>query len=205
MDLLKVLSSVMSRHPVGSAEEYKVGLISDWFGLFKYYALEWGAGWFPYKKPEARGFDILFVVSANKLLNKQSIRRWLEAPWYSRDILSLLSDGTNASQQEEFLREMAIMKGLGRHPHVVSMIACCTLDTPLCLVVEHMANGDLLHYLRRHRHLIQEVSALCPRYIPLTPETRVCIGSSLVQAIACRLFGAKLLPEPMMTYCQSDP
>ena len=30
-------------------------------------------------------------------------------------------------------------------------------------------------------------------------------GSSLVHAMACRLFGAKPLPEPMLTYCQLDP
>ena len=29
-------------------------------------------------------------------------------------------------------------------------------------------------------------------------------GSSLVQVKACRLFGAKPLPEPMLTYCQID-
>ena len=28
--------------------------------------------------------------------------------------------------------------------------------------------------------------------------------SSLVQAMSCRLFGTKPLPEPMMTYCQWD-
>ena len=30
-------------------------------------------------------------------------------------------------------------------------------------------------------------------------------GSSLVQVMACRLFGAKPLPEPMLTYCQFVP
>ena len=28
---------------------------------------------------------------------------------------------------------------------------------------------------------------------------------ALVQVMACRLFGAKSLPEPMLTYCQLDP
>ena len=31
------------------------------------------------------------------------------------------------------------------------------------------------------------------------------IGSALVQVIACRLSGAKSLPEPMLPYCQLDP
>ena len=29
-------------------------------------------------------------------------------------------------------------------------------------------------------------------------------GSALVQVMACRLFGAKPLPEPMLTYCRLD-
>ena len=30
-------------------------------------------------------------------------------------------------------------------------------------------------------------------------------GSALVQVMACRLLGAKPLPELMLTYCQLDP
>ena len=30
-------------------------------------------------------------------------------------------------------------------------------------------------------------------------------GSALVQVMACRLFGAKSLPKPMLPYCQLDP
>ena len=29
--------------------------------------------------------------------------------------------------------------------------------------------------------------------------------SALVQVVVCRLFGAKPLPEPMVTHCQLDP
>ena len=34
---------------------------------------------------------------------------------------------------------------------------------------------------------------------------RQWIESALVQIMACRLFGAKPLPEPMLAYCQLDP
>ena len=30
-------------------------------------------------------------------------------------------------------------------------------------------------------------------------------GSALIQVMACRLFGTKPLPEPMLTYCHLDP
>ena len=34
---------------------------------------------------------------------------------------------------------------------------------------------------------------------------RQWIGSVFVQVMACHLFGAKPLPEPMLAYCQLDP
>ena len=40
---------------------------------------------------------------------------------------------------------------------------------------------------------------------PRTAYMRQWTGSTLVQVMACRLFGAKPLPEPMLTFCQLDP
>ena len=34
---------------------------------------------------------------------------------------------------------------------------------------------------------------------------RQLVGSELVQIMACRLFGAKPLSQPMLRYCQLDP
>ena len=42
-------------------------------------------------------------------------------------------------------------------------------------------------------------------HLPLVPAyMRRWTWSLLVQVMACRLFGAKLLPEPRLTYCQLD-
>ena len=44
-------------------------------------------------------------------------------------------------------------------------------------------------------------------YLPLVPHIcmRQWTGSALVPSMACRLFGAKPLPETILTYCQLDP
>ena len=39
---------------------------------------------------------------------------------------------------------------------------------------------------------------------PSATYMRQWTGSSLIQVMACRLFGAKPLPEPMLAYCQLD-
>ena len=40
---------------------------------------------------------------------------------------------------------------------------------------------------------------------PSAAYMRQWTGSSLVQIMACRLFGVKPLPEPMLPYCELDP
>ena len=37
---------------------------------------------------------------------------------------------------------------------------------------------------------------------PIATYMRHWTGSALIQVMACRLFGAKPLPEPMQSYCQ---
>ena len=53
----------------------------------------------------------------------------------------------------------------------------------------------------------QKISAT-PRWVNSSPPSAayMCqwIGSSLVQIMACRLFGAKPLSKPMLDYCQLD-
>ena len=43
------------------------------------------------------------------------------------------------------------MKNIGYHKNIVNMIGCSTIKQPLCLLVEYMIHGDLLHYLRKRR------------------------------------------------------
>ena len=50
-----------------------------------------------------------------------------------------------------------MMKDIGYHRNIVSILGCCTLREPYCLIVEHVPYGDLLTYLRKIRHKLQEV------------------------------------------------
>ena len=48
---------------------------------------------------------------------------------------------------EEFLKEANVMKRM-QHPNLVQLIAVCTIDRPMFIIVEYMAFGNLLDYLR---------------------------------------------------------
>ena len=40
---------------------------------------------------------------------------------------------------------------------------------------------------------------------PSAAYMRQCIGSALIEIMACRLFGTQPLSQPMLGYCQLDP
>jgi serine/threonine protein kinase len=74
------------------------------------------------------------------------------------------------------LSAIAMMKRVGRHPNVVTMLGCCTLKQPYYMIMEYVPCGDLLHYLRQLRveyeHCIEGAQAafnttqrFSPRYI----------------------------------------
>ena len=64
------------------------------------------------------------------------------------------TDKANEDEVEDFKMEINFMKTIGHHENVVTMLGCCTLYPPLCLVVECVPHGDLLHYLRDLRKTV---------------------------------------------------
>ena len=52
---------------------------------------------------------------------------------------------------DDFREEIKLMKTIGYHRNIVNLVGCSTINKPLCLIVEYMPNGDLLHFLRQRR------------------------------------------------------
>ncbi len=81
-------------------------------------------------------------------------------------VLPFLPEGVDNRYYRDFIQEINLMKKIGYHANVVSMVGCCTLREPICLVVEHMALGDLLHHLKKIRHMLYSVcSSMSYRFI----------------------------------------
>jgi len=60
-------------------------------------------------------------------------------------------ESATAKDKQDMITELNVMKGLEPHPHVVRLIGCCSLDSPLLIVLEYLPYGDLLGYLRISR------------------------------------------------------
>ncbi|KAL9953559.1 hypothetical protein ACROYT_G040995 [Oculina patagonica] len=68
--------------------------------------------------------------------------------------LKMLCEEADNEQKKEFLKEIQLMKEVGSHRNIVNMLGCCTSVEPMYLVVEYLANGDLLNYLRKRRNQV---------------------------------------------------
>ena len=49
------------------------------------------------------------------------------------------------------MNEIKLLKEIGKHQNVLSFLGCWTASEPLLLIIEYIAHGDLLHWLRRKR------------------------------------------------------
>ncbi|XP_073953307.1 tyrosine-protein kinase receptor torso-like isoform X2 [Choristoneura fumiferana] len=61
--------------------------------------------------------------------------------------VKMLKDYPSRDEVRSFRAEMELMKSVGAHPHVVSLVGCCSGRRPL-IVAEYCSRGDLLSYLR---------------------------------------------------------
>lgn len=57
---------------------------------------------------------------------------------------SFHAEDHNVEEMDEFMREIAIMKSISRHPNVVALIGYCTVKQPYYMVMEYVGCGDLV-------------------------------------------------------------
>ncbi|XP_065684315.1 uncharacterized protein LOC105844212 isoform X1 [Hydra vulgaris] len=95
------------------------------------------------KKIGEGAFGTVFVAKVNTEILAQNKNH--------RSLLHLVSRKDFTNVAVKFLKEINLMKEIGFHKNIVNMIGCSTMKKPLCLIVEFMENGDLLHFLRKRR------------------------------------------------------
>ena len=60
-------------------------------------------------------------------------------------------DTTDEEARSQFLEEIEIMKAIGSHKNIVSMLGCWVHSGPIFLMLEYVPYGDLQHWLRSKR------------------------------------------------------
>ncbi|XP_067002326.2 vascular endothelial growth factor receptor 1 isoform X2 [Anabrus simplex] len=112
-----------------------------------------------------------------------------------------LKQRATPEEVEEFLAEIAMLKRVGRHPNVVTLLGCCTLQEPYCMLMEYVPCGDLLRYLRRMRTEYERyLHRPAPRYVDLQLSSTSDSEGSYIQPDAqCTLSSGR--PSIAETEC----
>ncbi|ESN95228.1 hypothetical protein HELRODRAFT_87050 [Helobdella robusta] len=71
-----------------------------------------------------------------------------------RVAIKVLKESIPDLYREDLLREIALLKSIGIHPCIVSMLGASTVKEPIALVMEYMPYGNLLEFLRFNRELV---------------------------------------------------
>ncbi|KAL9980676.1 hypothetical protein ACROYT_G009289 [Oculina patagonica] len=75
--------------------------------------------------------------------------------WMVTVAVKMLEANAIQDQMNDFLGEINLMKAVGSHKNIVSLIGCCIKSSPIFLVVEFASKGDLLSYLIERRKKIR--------------------------------------------------
>ncbi|CAF0895728.1 unnamed protein product [Didymodactylos carnosus] len=60
-------------------------------------------------------------------------------------------DDATTDEIENLLKELAVMKMVGKHPNIINLFGCCTKGGQVMLIVEYAKYGNLRDYLRCKR------------------------------------------------------
>lgn len=71
--------------------------------------------------------------------------------WFWWPNSSLSPANASLEDRRNFITEMTLMKEIGKHLNIVSILGCVTTGGPMCLITEYCPHGDLRSYLRRIR------------------------------------------------------
>eukprot|EP00731_Ephydatia_muelleri_P004557 Em0002g733a len=60
-------------------------------------------------------------------------------------------EGYSEDDVKAFIADMEFLASLGSHPNIIGLLRVCTVESPMCMVLEYMCHGDLLGFLRASR------------------------------------------------------
>ncbi|KAK8766941.1 hypothetical protein V5799_006277, partial [Amblyomma americanum] len=97
--------------------------------------------------------------------------------------VKMLKEDPTPEERRNLLREIELLKLVGRHPNVVSLRAYCTVGPVLALVVEYCPLGDLRTYLNRKRKQFEKEGIMVRRHPEESEEDNCGPGMSSTTSV----------------------
>lgn len=64
--------------------------------------------------------------------------------------VKMVKEGHTDSDMTSLVREMEVMKMIGKHINIINLLGCCSQDGPLYVIVEYAPNGNLKDFLKKN-------------------------------------------------------
>lgn len=64
--------------------------------------------------------------------------------------VKMVKEGHTDSDMTGLVREMEVMKMIGKHANIINLLGCCSQDGPLYVVVEYAPHGNLKDFLKKN-------------------------------------------------------
>ncbi|XP_078473026.1 fibroblast growth factor receptor 4-like [Lampetra planeri] len=86
-----------------------------------------------------------------------------------RVAVKMLKDNATDKELSDLVSEMELMKSIGQHRNIISLLRACTQGGPLYVIVELAAKGNLREFLRTRRLRHEDDAPVGARWRPLAP------------------------------------
>nr|KAG5686117.1 hypothetical protein BaRGS_001182 [Batillaria attramentaria] len=92
--------------------------------------------------------------------------------------VKMLKEDATDREMMDLIREMEMMKLIGKHKNIINLLGCCTQRGPLYVIVEYAPNGNLRDFLKSHRPLGSTFSCITEYMRPVVNTSSGSAGPS---------------------------
>lgn len=78
--------------------------------------------------------------------------------------VKMVKEGHTDSDMTSLVREMEVMKMIGKHINIINLLGCCSQDGPLYVIVEYAPHGNLKDFLKKNLAMA-EYSSLSTQHV----------------------------------------
>ncbi|CAK1553046.1 unnamed protein product [Leptosia nina] len=125
------------------------------------------------------------------------VRRGTLSPENKDVAVKMLKDFPSVEEIRSFRAEMELMKSVGCHPHVVSLVGCCRGRKPF-IIAEYCSRGDLLTYLRCSWDLM--ITRRNAKYYNNNDDYRKLKGKRDTSLVINRLYDLQAICDTELTF-----
>lgn len=75
--------------------------------------------------------------------------------------VKMVKEGHTDTDMASLVREMEVMKMIGKHINIINLLGCCSQDGPLYVIVEYAPHGNLKDFLKKHRPMSEFEVGMC--------------------------------------------